>query len=58
MHSAMCVYCMDGIRSSGYVAYEDPGLLVLSIETELQLHAVFHWVVVRLSMAVLNAASF
>ena len=48
----MCVYCMDGMRSSGYVAYEDPGQLVLSIDTELQLHAVLHWVVVSLSMAV------
>ena len=58
MHSAMCVYCVDDIRSSGYVAYEAPGQLVLSIDTELQLHAVLHWVVVSLSMAVLNAACF
>ena len=48
----MCVYCMDGIRITAHVAYEDPGQLVLSIDTELQLHAVLHWVVVSLSMAV------
>ena len=56
MHSAMCVYCVGRLRSSAHVAYEGPGLLVLSIDTEFQLRAGFHWAVMSLAMAVLNKA--